>query len=99
MNEMDLKLTGILLGIFGLNSIAAMVLTIADKVRAKNHEWRVPENTLLLVAAFGGAAAMLLTMLIIRHKTQHRKFMGGLPILIFYQIILVLWCNFRFGLF
>jgi len=99
MNEMDLKLTGILLGIFGLISIAAMVLTIADKVRAKNHEWRVPENTLLLVAAFGGAAAMLLTMLIIRHKTQHRKFMGGLPILIFYQIILVLWCNFRFGLF
>ena len=99
MNEMELKLTGILLAVFGLISIAAMILTIVDKVRAKNHEWRVPENTLLLIAAFGGAAAMLVTMLIIRHKTQHRKFMGGLPILIFYQIVLVLWCNFRFGLF
>ncbi len=99
MNETDLKLTGILLAVFGLISIAAMILTIVDKVRAKNHDWRVPENTLLLVAAFGGAAAMLVTMLIIRHKTRHRKFMGGLPILIFYQIIVVLWCNFRFGLF
>ncbi|MBE6710981.1 MAG: DUF1294 domain-containing protein [Ruminococcaceae bacterium] len=99
MNEMELKLTGILLAVFGLISIAAMILTIVDKVRAKNHEWRVPENTLLLVAAFGGAAAMLVTMLIIRHKTQHRKFMGGLPILLFFQVVLVLWCNFRFGLF
>lgn len=99
MNEMELKFTGILLAVFGLISIAAMILTIVDKVRAKNHEWRVPENTLLLVAAFGGAAAMLVTMLIIRHKTQHRKFMGGLPILLFFQIVLVLWCNFRFGLF
>ncbi|MBO5256909.1 MAG: DUF1294 domain-containing protein [Clostridia bacterium] len=99
MNDMELKLTGILLAVFGLISIAAMILTIVDKVRAKNHEWRVPENTLLLVAAFGGAAAMLVTMLIIRHKTQHRKFMGGLPILLFFQIVLVLWCNFRFGLF
>ncbi|MBO4932434.1 MAG: DUF1294 domain-containing protein [Clostridia bacterium] len=99
MNGMELKLTGILLAVFGLISIAAMILTIVDKVRAKNHEWRVPENTLLLVAAFGGAAAMLVTMLIIRHKTQHRKFMGGLPILLFFQIVLVLWCNFRFGLF
>lgn len=99
MNEMELKLTGILLAVFGLISIAAMILTIVDKVRAKNHEWRVPENTLLLVATFGGAAAMLVTMLIIRHKTQHRKFMGGLPILLFFQIVLVLWCNFRFGLF
>lgn len=99
MNDMELKLTGILLAVFGVISIAAIILTIVDKVRAKNHEWRVPENTLLLVAAFGGAAAMLVTMLIIRHKTQHRKFMGGLPILLFYQVILVLWCNFRFGLF
>ncbi len=98
MNEKELKLTGILLAVFGVISIAAMILTIVDKVRAKNHEWRIPENTLLLVAAFGGAAAMLVTMLIIRHKTQHRKFMGGLPILLFFQIILVLWCNFRFGL-
>ena len=96
---MELKITGILLGLFALISIAATILTIVDKVRAKQHEWRIPENTLLLIASIGGAAAMFITMLIIRHKTQHRKFMVGLPIILFYQIIVVLWCDFRFGLF
>lgn len=90
---------GILLGVFAVLSITAMIVTIADKVRARNHEWRIPENTLLLIAAAGGASAMLLTMLIIRHKTQHRKFMGGLPIIILFQAIILLWCNYRFGLF
>ena len=96
---MTIQLTGILLGVFALISIASSVVTIADKLRAIRHEWRVPENTLLLIAAVGGAPAMLLTMLIIRHKTKHGKFMVGLPIILLFQIILVLWCNFRFGLF
>ena len=96
---MTIQLTGILLGVFALISIASSVVTIADKIRAIRHEWRVPENTLLLIAAVGGAPAMLLTMLIIRHKTKHGKFMVGLPIILLFQIILVLWCNFRFGLF
>ena len=96
---MTIQLTGILLGVFALISIASSVVTIADKIRAIRHEWRVPENTLLLIAAVGGAPAMLLTMLIIRHKTKHGKFMVGLPIILLFQIILVLWCDFRFDLF
>ena len=93
------QLTGILLGLFALISIAASAAAIADKIRAERHEWRIPENTLLLIAAIGGAPAMLLTMLIIRHKTRHRKFIGGLPIIIMFQAIILLWCNYRFGLF
>lgn len=93
------QLTGILLGLFALISIAASAAAITDKIRAERHEWRIPENTLLLIAAIGGAPAMLLTMLIIRHKTRHRKFMGGLPIIIIFQAIILLWCNYRFGLF
>ena len=96
---MTIQLTGILLGVFALISIASSVVTIADKIRAIRHKWRVPENTLLLIAAVGGAPAMLLTMLIIRHKTKHGKFMVGLPIILLFQIILVLWCDFRFDLF
>ncbi len=99
MNGADLKTAGIFLGIFGLISIVSSILTIVDKLRAKNHEWRIPENTLLFTAAVGGAPAMLITMLIIRHKTQHRKFMVGLPIIILFQTIILLWCNYRFGLF
>ncbi len=95
----NLQLQGILLGFFALISIIASVMTILDKVRAIRQEWRIPENTLLLIAAVGGAPAMLLTMLIIRHKTKHGKFMVGLPIIFLFQIILLLWCDFRFGLF
>jgi len=95
----NFQTAGILLGLFALISIAASIAAIVDKVRAERHEWRIPENTLLLLAAFGGASAMLLTMLIIRHKTRHRKFMAGLPIIILYQAVILLWCDFRFGLF
>ncbi len=99
INVGNRQVTGILLAVFAIVSLIAIILTIADKVRAKNHAWRIPENTLLLTAVLGGSLAMFLTMLIIRHKTQHRKFMGGLPIILIFQIILLLWCNFRFSLF
>ena len=99
MNMENSQILGILLGIFALISIAASAVTIFDKVRAVRHGWRIPENTLLLIAAAGGAPAMLITMLIIRHKTRHGKFMVGLPIILLFQIIVLLWCNFRLGLF
>ena len=99
MNMENTQLLGILLGVFALISIAASAVTILDKVRAIRHGWRIPENTLLLIAAAGGAPTMLITMLIIRHKTRHGKFMVGLPIILLFQIIVLLWCNFRLGLF
>lgn len=63
-------------------SLTAVVLTVADKRRAQTHRWRVRESTLWTVAALGGAAAMFLTMRLIRHKTRHLSFMLGLPLLI-----------------
>lgn len=49
---------------------------------------RVPEKTLLIIAALGGSAAMLITMRTIRHKTQHAKFMVGIPVIIIAQCLL-----------
>ena len=73
-------------------SLAAAVVTIADKRRAKiSGARRVPENTLMLLGALGGAAAMLITMLMIRHKTRHVKFMLGLPIILVFQATVVLY--------
>lgn len=64
-------------------SIVAIALTVYDKVAAKSApRHRIPEATLMTVAALGGAAAMELTCLLIRHKTRHPKFMVGLPLLI-----------------
>lgn len=73
----------------------AVILTAADKHNAKKHLWRVPENTLFLIAALGGSPAMLLTMYAIRHKTQHKKFMFGIPMIITMQVCFVYYLFFR----
>lgn len=66
-------------------NFAAAVAVISDKRRARKHRWRIPENRLLLIAALGGSPAMLLTMLLIRHKTRHPKFMVGIPAILLLQ--------------
>ena len=70
---------------FAAISLFAVVITVFDKVRAVRSGWRVKESTLLIIAFLGGSAAMLFTMLIIRHKTRHMKFMIGLPLIILIQ--------------
>lgn len=72
--------------------LMALVLTVSDKRRARRGAYRVPERTLWLVAALGGSAVMYLTMCGIRHKTKHRRFMWGLPLLLCVQIVLCILC-------
>lgn len=74
-------------------NFAAILATVSDKRRAQHHRWRIPESTLLLLAALGGSPAMLVTMKLIRHKTQHKKFMIGIPVIIVLQLVL---CYFIF---
>ncbi len=70
-------------------SAAAFFMTLADKLIAKKNGsgdfatmTRIPEIQLFAVALIGGAAAELITMLVIRHKTRHMRFMVGLPLII-----------------
>ena len=74
-------------------SLVAIIMTVSDKRRARQHRWRISEAALLLVSALGGSVTMLLTMLLIHHKTKHLKFMLGIPLIIVAQIALalVLW--------
>lgn len=67
-------------------SIVTVVLTVYDKIAAKKRAFRISEATLILCGLFGGAIAELVTMLIIRHKTRHIKFMIGLPVIILVQV-------------
>jgi uncharacterized membrane protein YsdA (DUF1294 family) len=71
-----------------LISLFAVILTVHDKKAAQRHTWRVREMTLIIVAILGGSVSMLITMLIIRHKTKHIKFMLGLPLIIVIQVCL-----------
>ena len=52
----------------------ALLLMLADKHKAKKKLWRIPEATLMTVAALGGSVGSLLGMYTVRHKTKHPKF-------------------------
>lgn len=70
-------------------NILALVFTVSDKLRAIKHRRRISEFTLMTIAALGGSVTMLITMLIIRHKTRHLKFMLGIPVIILIQLSIV----------
>ncbi len=78
------------LAYIALISVAAIVLTVADKIAARRGGERVPERTLLFIGWVGGAAAMLTIMLAIRHKTKKAKFMILLPTAIVIHVIAVI---------
>ena len=71
-------------------SLISIIVCIYDKIAAKHlQKHRTRERTLLLLSALGGSVAMLITMLIIRHKTKHMKFMVGIPLIIVAQAVCV----------
>ena len=63
-----------------LNFVTMLVYGI-DKFKAKKGKWRIPESTLLLLAVLGGSIGAWLGMRVWRHKTQHKKFNYGIPVI------------------
>ena len=75
----------------GLISLISVIVCIYDKIAAKRlPEHRTPEKTLLFLSAIGGSLAMYITMQIIHHKTRHKKFMIGIPVIMVLQIALII---------
>ena len=73
------------------------VLMLVDKVKAKKKKWRIPERTLMTVAALGGSIGSLTGMYTFRHKTQHPKFTIGIPVILALQILLAIAATVYFG--
>ncbi|MDO5124504.1 MAG: DUF1294 domain-containing protein [Eubacteriales bacterium] len=71
-----------------LVSVISICVTVYDKIAAKKNIWRVSEKALLTISALGGSVSMFTTMLVIRHKTRHIKFMLGIPLIMLCQIII-----------
>ncbi len=69
-----------------LMNLIAFALYGIDKRRAKQGAWRISEYTLLLVALLGGSLGALLGMRYFRHKTRHRKFRYGVPLILLLQL-------------
>lgn len=74
---------------FAVISFITIIVTAADKIKAKHGKRRIPEDFLMTLAILGGSVFEYLTMKTIRHKTLHKKFMLGLPVIIIIQITII----------
>ena len=59
-----------------------------DKHRARCRRRRIPERVLLGWAAAGGALGGILAMQLFLHKTLHRHFSVGMPVMLAVQLLL-----------
>ncbi len=75
------------LGYLFLVNALAFLLMLADKRKAQKKLWRIPEATLMTVAAIGGSIGALAGMYTFRHKTRKPKFYIGIPVILALQIL------------
>ena len=78
--------------LIALNIVTFFVYGI-DKWKAKQGSWRISEATLLTLAIIGGSIGALLGMKVWHHKTMHKKFKYGLPLILLAQIALIYFIN------
>ena len=72
-------------------NIATFLLYGIDKYKAKKNQWRISEATLLTMAAIGGSIGAWAGMRLWHHKTMHKKFKYGIPVIIIFQVALAVY--------
>ena len=82
-------MTNVLLYYLIVINIVTFLVYGIDKWKAKQGSWRISETTLLILAVIGGSIGALLGMKVWRHKTMHKKFKYGLPLILIIQNILI----------
>lgn len=73
-----------------INNGLTFILMGADKHKAKNNKWRIPERRLWLCSMIGGAVGSYIGMWTFRHKTKQIPFVIGMPLLAIIHLILLL---------
>ena len=72
-------------------NIVTFLLYGIDKYKAKKGKWRISEATLLTMAAIGGSIGAWAGMRLWHHKTMHKKFKYGIPLIIILQVALAVY--------
>ena len=72
-------------------NIATFFLYGNDKYKAQKGRWRISEATLLMMAVIGGSIGAWVGMRLWHHKTMHKKFKYGIPIIIIIQVALAVY--------
>ena len=74
--------------LLAINALSFILFGL-DKYKAKKGKWRISEATLLMMAVIGGSIGAWAGMRLWHHKTMHKKFKYGIPVIIILQVSLV----------
>ena len=74
-------------------NVAVFITYGIDKWKAKKSLWRIRETALLALAVLGGSIGAWLGMRVWHHKTKHKKFKYGIPLILIAQIALLFLCS------
>lgn len=70
-------------------NLIGFIMMGVDKSRARKRAWRIPEAQLFVIALIGGSIGSIIGMYTFHHKTRHRIFVFGMPVILALQIIAV----------
>lgn len=79
----------IIIGYAIVINVITLLMYGIDKWKAKHSKWRIPEATLLIMAAVGGSIGAWTGIKLFHHKTLHKKFKYGVPAIFLIQLGIV----------
>ena len=74
-----------------LINLVGFAIMYIDKQKAKNGSWRIKEMTIFVITLLGGGIGTIAGMYIFRHKTKKLKFTIGLPTILIFEIVLIIY--------
>ena len=95
MPQLSAPAVSYLLVLMAVMSVFLFAMMGLDKGKARRGKWRVSEKTLFIFALLGGALGGTAGMFLFRHKTKHRTFRLGFPLLAAAQLALLAWLCLR----
>ena len=76
--------------LLAINALSFILFGL-DKYKAKKGKWRISEATLLMIAVIGGSIGAWVGMRLWHHKTMHKKFKYGIPVIIILQVAIAVY--------
>ena len=71
-------------------NLSSFILIGVDKGRAVNKMYRIQEKIFFIFALLGGGIGIYFSMFKYRHKTLHKRFTIGIPVILIIQLVLLL---------